>query len=183
MIGQKHLEKDKENRKKENEEKMKDALDQIKKIADILGVKLEIVHFKKDFDADERIEKIKKILEREGKFVINITGGPKFDSFILYIISLLYPQKILDIVYVREDIGELVILPKIVLSINLTEFEKQLLLEIKKEKQPDPKKLAAKMKRPLPQILRYLKKLEAKGLIEREKHRNKLIKIKAPLFV
>src|SRR3989339_1085050 len=149
---------------------VEDALMQAKKIAEeSLSIKYEILKLKDNYDFSERMEILSKLFEKESEIIVNLTGGPKFDSFLLYITALKHWQKVKEIVYVREDIGELVILPKFIYSGSLTDFELEMLRTIN-ETPISTNELADKLGKQLPQILRYLNQLEEKGLVISEKN-------------
>jgi len=105
-----------------------------------------------------------------------LTGGPKFLSLVLYIVAMRNYKKVKDIVYVREDIHEIVSFPKCVSPDFLTNFEKEIISTlIKCGGQCTTKELALKLNKRDSQVLRYLLRLKDKGIIVREKQSNKRI--------
>ncbi len=153
-----------EGRDKRSREHILDAVKQAKKLTGGLGIKSEFINLEGDYDLERVSGFFEKIFKKEKQLVVNLTGGPKFNSLCLYLAALKNYKKVLDIVYIREDIGELVSFPKFVSSGSLTDFERELLRTVKSEMSTS--RLANKMKKPLPQITRYVKKLEKKGLLK-----------------
>ncbi len=162
-------------RTKEKEEKINDALEQSKKILDLLSIPYKIIKIKEEFDLNKRVNLFTKLIKKYKNIIINLTGGPKFDALALYLAALKNIEHVKDIIYIREDLNEPISFPKIILSKTLTKFEITILKKINEKKQISAKQLAKSLNRSFPQILKYTKKLEKKGLIETEKKENKKI--------
>lgn len=148
--------------------KSDDALAQAKKIVGTLNINYEVISFKEDYSFEERVQTFSDMFEKENEVVVNLTGGPKFDSFVLYLVALKYPSKVKDIIYIREDIGELISFPKFVYSGSLTDFEVSIVQALK-DGDFSPNELAKKLDKQVPQVLRYLKGLEERGIVISEK--------------
>ncbi len=168
---------------KKEADKIEDTIKQAKEIGKMLDINLEIIEFERNYNMDERYEKLSRIFKREKSIVLNLTGGPKFDSLLLYSLGLKYTEKVKAIIYVRDDINEVITLPKIVFGTNITPFEREILLTIKKNKGINAKDLSKKLDKPFSQILRYLRRLEEKNLIKTIKDgQARLVYLKAPLL-
>ena len=148
--------------------KVKDAVRQAKKIMNLLGMQYEIVKLKNDYDVQERIKTYKTLITQHKPVVINLTGGPKFDSLILYAIAIQHPENVLDVIYIRDDIEEVTTLP-LPLCQNLTKFEKKIVDIVKAQPLVTTKEVAKRTKRSLSQITLYIQNLEKKGIIKTEK--------------
>ncbi len=155
-------------RRKKDEERMAEAVAEAKRIVKLLNIELEIIELKGGYDYTAKFNEIAKIIRKEKNVVVNVTGGPKFDSFVLYMAALKYNSNVKAVLYIREDIHEIVKLPKLIISeIKLTEFEQIMLKAIKPG--ISAKELAKQLNKPFSQVLRYSRILEKKGLIRAEK--------------
>ncbi len=147
-------------------EDISDAIDQAKKICEMMDVEFEEVHLDFDYNIEKRMKEFSRIIKNEKEVVINLTGGPRFDCIILYIAAMKQLEKILDIIIIREDIGEMISLPREPFTICLSKFEKQLIDEIRKKQKITIKELVKKLNKSPSQIHRYVKKLAQKNLIK-----------------
>ncbi len=164
-----------------SKEKIKDAVKNAKKIAKMLNVQCEILRLKKDFDVEERIKTFKKLMDENDEIIINLTGGPKFDALILYLVANMYAEKVKAIIYIREDVEEIVHLPFLPTQ-DLTPFEKEILILL--EKPISAQELSKKTGKSLAQIIKYVNELERKGLIEsRKEGRRKILMRKKNLIL
>jgi len=157
--------------------KINDALANAKKIAKLLGVECEIVRMKNDYDIKERIEKYSKLFEKHERVVVNLTGGPKFDALLLYLIANKYQDKVEDIVYIRDDIEEIMQMPLLLPITKFTDFELALLRYLNQPR--STKELSKLTNKSLPQVLRYIAKLEKKGVVQTKKQgKERIVELK-----
>ncbi len=159
-------------KRKSIDEEINNAIQSSKKIAQLLGIYIKVIYFKNDFDIEERLNKFNTIFEKEEDIVVNLTGGTKFDSLLLYYTALQHPDKIKEIIYSREDIEEPLEFPKIVIGVETTPFEREI-INILKHKPMTTKDLAKKLNKQVSQIIRYVSKMEEKHLVKIKKQNNK----------
>ena len=159
-----------------SKQQVKDAVSQAKQLTNqLLSVPFETVKLDNTYDTEKLFKKFEELFNAEDEIVLNLTGGPKLISLLLYITAVKKHKKVKAIVYVRDDIHESIILPKSLVCGKLTLFEKKLLKSIKESAEISTLELSRKMKRSLTQIITYCNRLEEKELIGIRKEGNKRI--------
>lgn len=171
-------------RDSESKQKVKDAIDQAEQLCKSLAIVMEKKTSNSQFDMKEMLSWIDKIFIAEDDIVLNLTGGPKFLTLLLYITALKHYRKIRAITYVREDIHEEITLPKFVSQEGTTDFEKDLMGEISKKEEMTTKEISKNLGKSLPQILKYISSLEEKGLVKsRKEGQTRRVSLSSDIFV
>ncbi len=165
----------------ESRTKIRDTLKQVEKLAkEVIGIDYEVKDFDPNYDLEEMVRYLQKIFDKEEEVLVNLTGGPKLLSIALYITSLKNYEKVLDIVYVREDIHESVSIPKYVFTKSqLTNFEREIIIKLKECRECKLRELAEELNRSESQVARYVSGLRKKGIVETSREDGgKIIKLR-----
>ncbi|AEF95765.1 CRISPR-associated CARF protein Csa3 [Methanotorris igneus] len=167
--------KDKEEYTKEEDlKKVDDALKKAKELCNMLGIECEEAKIN-GVEFEKNVEILRNIIKKEGKVIVNITGGRKITSLALLYASLYEFQKVHKIVYVHKK--RIIELPKLAHPYNLTKFERKILVSLN-EGDKTITDLAKEFNVSLPAIVKYVNSLENKGLIKTEKiGRRRIVKL------